>query len=148
MSSLETLEGLWKARPGGLVFASYAESLQRAGRAEEAQGVLDEGVRRWPRHLAGRLVQGAIARDRGDVEGARSAFQTAVDLDGSCRSALEGLAEASARGQYFRQAFESWSLLASLEPDHPQAADRARAMAQKLDSARAGVVNQYGIDLC
>lgn len=135
MSSLETLEGLWKARPGGLVFASYAESLQRAGRAEEAQGVLDEGVRRWPRHLAGRLVQGAIARDRGDVEGARSAFQTAVDLDGSCRSALEGLAEASARGQYFRQAFESWSLLASLEPDHPQAADRARAMAQKLDSA-------------
>ena len=65
MSSLETLEGLWKARPGGLAFAPYAESLHRAGRTEDAQDVLDEGVRRWPRHLAGRLLQGSIAKDRG-----------------------------------------------------------------------------------
>ena len=40
MTSLETLEGLWQARPGGLAFAVYAEGLQKAGRGDEAEEIL------------------------------------------------------------------------------------------------------------
>ena len=134
MTSLETLEGLWQARPGGLAFAMYAEGLQNAGRPDDAAQILAEGVRRWPRHLGGRLVQGRLALDKGDIESARSIFQTALELDGSCRAALEGLAQASSRGQYFRQAFDAWSCLAALEPDHPTARNEMRAAAAHLDA--------------
>lgn len=137
MTSLETLEGLWQARPGGLAFAVLAEGLQTAGRGEEAGEILAEGVRRWPRHLGGRLLQGRYALEKGDIETARAVFQSAVDLDGSCRAALEGLAQASSRGQYFRQAMEAWRRLAALEPDHPRARDEMRAAAQRLDAPSA-----------
>lgn len=133
MTSLETLEGIWQARPGGLAFAMYAEGLRNAGRGDEAVEILAEGVKRWPRHLVGRLVQGRLAMEKGDIESARAAFQSAVDQDGSCRSALEGLAHASSRGQYFRQALDAWSRLAALDPDHPSARDEMRAAAQRLD---------------
>ena len=134
MVSLETLEGIWNSRPGGLSFAVFADRLLSEGRAQDAAGVVSEGVRRWPRSLSGRLVQGRIALGAGDVEGARSAFQAAVELDGSCRAALEGLADASSRGQYFRQALDAWSRIAALEPDHPRAADEMRNAAQALDA--------------
>jgi len=134
MTSLDTLEGLWKARPGGLAFAVFAEGLHLSGRDDEAAGIVAEGVRRWPRHLGGRLVQGRIALDKGDIETARNVFQVAVDLDSSCRAALEGLAEASGRGQYFRQALDAWSRLSALEPEHPRAKDEMRKAAQKLDA--------------
>jgi len=134
MTSLDTLEGLWKARPGGLAFAVFAEGLHLSGRDDEATEIVTEGVRRWPRHLGGRLVQGRIALDRGDVETARNVFQAAADLDPSCRAALEGLAQASGRGQYYRQALDAWSRLAALEPDHPRARDEMRAAAKKLDA--------------
>jgi hypothetical protein len=134
MTSLETLEGLWQARPGGLAFAVFAEGLHKAGRGEEAAEILAEGVRRWPRYLGGRLVQGRLAMEKGDIESARAVFQTAVDLDGSCRTALAGLAEASVRGQYFRQALDAWSRLAALDPDDSRAREEMRAAAERLDA--------------
>ena len=142
MTSLETLEGLYQARPGGLVFAAYAESLDRAGRREDAEKVLTDGIVRWPRHLAGRIVQGRLARERGDWSTAREAFQAAVEIDANSRAALHGLADACTRQQYLKQAFESWNRLAILDPDNTEAADAARSVASRLDSngAATGLV--------
>ncbi|MBK8803535.1 MAG: tetratricopeptide repeat protein [Fibrobacteres bacterium] len=133
MTSLDTLEGISRTRPGGLGFSMHAEALLRAGRAEQAEQVVHDGLSRWPRSLTGRILRGKIAIERGDFELARASFQAAVDLDGACRAALEGLAESSSRAQYLRQAFEVWGRLAALEPDHPKASAQVRALAQSLD---------------
>ncbi|QQS05098.1 MAG: hypothetical protein IPK50_22955 [Fibrobacterota bacterium] len=133
MTSLDTLEGISRTRPGGLGFSMYAEALLRAGRAEQAEQVVHDGLKRWPRSLTGRILRGKIAIERGDFELARASFQAAVDLDGASRAALEGLAESSARAQYLRQAFEVWGRLAALEPDHPKASAQVRALAQSMD---------------
>lgn len=133
MTSLDTLEGIWRTRPGGLGFSMYAEALLGAGRLDEAAQVVQEGLQRWPRSLPGRVLRGKIAIERGDYDLARSSYQSAVDLDGSCRAALEGLAESSARAQYLRQAFDVWGRLAALEPDHPRASAQVRALAQSMD---------------
>ncbi|HNY30268.1 MAG TPA: hypothetical protein PKO15_05215 [Fibrobacteria bacterium] len=134
MTSLDTLEGISRTRPGGLGFSMYAEALLKAGRTEQAEQVVQEGLQRWPRSLTGRILRGKIALERGDFEVARSSFQTAVDLDGASRAALEGLAEASTRAQYLRQAFEVWGRLAALEPDHPKASTQVRTLAQSMDN--------------
>ncbi len=134
MSSLETLEGQWRTRPGGLVFAAYAEALGTAGRREEAIQVLLDGIARWPRNLPGRLVLGNVARDGGDFETARASFQAAVEIDGNCRAGLRGLADVCMRQQYLKQAFENWNRLAILDPDDAEAAEAARRMASSMDS--------------
>lgn len=134
MSSLETLEGLWRTRPGGLAFAVFAESLDSAGRRDEAAQVLSEGVARWPRNLSGRILQGRVARDRGDLETARIAFQAAVEIDGNSRAALQGLADVCTRQQYLKQAFDTWNRLAILDPDNVEAAESARRVASRMDS--------------
>lgn len=133
MTSLETLEGLWQARPGGLAFAAYAESLEIAGRRSEAEQALAVGVERWPRHLAGRILQGRLARDRGDLDAARAAFQAAVEIDNNSRAALHGLADVCTRQQYLKLAFETWNRLSILEPENAMAADSARKIAAQMD---------------
>lgn len=133
MTSLETLEGLWQARPGGLAFAAYAESLEIAGRRAEAEEALAVGVKHWPRHLAGRILQGRLARDRGDLDAARAAFQAAVEIDNNSRAALHGLADVCTRQQYLKLAFETWNRLSILEPENAMAADSARKIASQMD---------------
>jgi len=134
MTSLETLEGLWRTRPGGLAFAAYAESLAIAGRQQEAEQILSEGIARWPRSLSGRILQGRLASERGDLEAARLAFQSAVEIDGNSRAALQGLADACTRQQYLKQAFETWNRLSILDPQDVEAAESARRLAGRLDT--------------
>ena len=138
MTSLETLDGLWQTRPGGLAFAAYAESLAIAGRRAEAEVALAEGVKRWPRHLAGRIMQGRLARDKGDLETARVAFQAAVEIDNNSRAALHGLADICTRQQYLKLAFETWNRLSVLEPENALAAESARKLASQMDGNAGG----------
>lgn len=134
MTSLETLEGLWRTRPGGLAFAAYAESLENAGRRDEAEQILADGVGRWPRHLAGWILRGRIAQGKGDLETARVAFQTATEIDNNSRAALNGLADVCTHQQYLKLAFETWNRLAILDPDNSLAAESARKVASRMDS--------------
>ena len=138
MTSLETLEGLWQTRPGGLAFAAYAESLERAGRRADAEQALAEGIKHWPHHLAGRILQGRFACDRGDLEAARTAFQAAVEIDNNSRAALHGLADICTRQQYLKLAFETWNRLSILEPENTLAADSARRIASQMDTNGRG----------
>jgi len=133
-TNLETLESVWNASPGGLVFAQYAEALQREGKSREAQGVLSQGLAKWPRHFAGKILQGRIAQEMGDLEAARTAFQDAVGLDNNSPAALRSLAVVLGKQQYQRQAIDLWVRLSLLDPANGEAATTARKMIADLET--------------
>lgn len=133
-TSMEILENVWNANPGGLVFAQYAKSLLDAGRAKDAQAVLTRGLEKWPRHFTGRLLLGSVNQELGDLEAARAAFQDAVSLDNRSPAALRGLAVALGKQQYQRQAIDHWVRLSLLDPDDREAAGMARKMLADLET--------------
>lgn len=133
-TSLEILENVWSASPGGLVFAQYADALQSAGRAKDAHSVLTQGLANWPRHFAGRMLLGQVCQQLGDLEGARSSFQEAVSLDNRSPSALRNLAEILGKQQYQRQAVDLWVRLSLLDPDDRDVAATARKMIGDLET--------------
>ena len=133
-TSMEILENVWNANPGGLVFAQYAQSLMNAGRTQDAQTILTRGLEKWPRHFAGRLLLGTVSQDLGDLETARAAFQDAVALDNRSPAALRGLAMILGKQQYQRQAIDSWVRLSLLDPDNREATTMARKMIADLET--------------
>lgn len=133
-TSMEILENVWNANPGGLVFAQYAKSLLDAGRARDAQTILTRGLEKWPRHFTGRLLLGSVNQELGDLEAARAAFQEAVSLDSRSPAALRGLAIVLGKQQYQRQAIDHWVRLSLLDPEDREAASMARKMIADLET--------------
>jgi tetratricopeptide (TPR) repeat protein len=84
------------ARQGeSLHFAREGETLLRQGRAEEALRLLADGVARFPRDVAGRLVLARAHRDAGRVDAAREGFESVLRDAPECPSARIGLAALS-----------------------------------------------------
>jgi len=133
-TSLEILENVWNSNPGGLMFAQYADALQRNGRSSDAKAVLAQGLANWPRHFAGRMLLGQVNQALGDLEGARVAFQEAVAMDNRSPAALKGLATLLGKQQYQRQAVDLWARLSMLDPDDLEVAQTARKMIQDLET--------------
>jgi len=133
-TSLETLERVWNANPGGLAFAQYAEALHRQGRSRDAHAILVDGVVRWPNHFAGKVLLGRLSQELGDLDTARVAFQDAVHLDSNSPVALRSLAMVLGRQQYQRQAIDLWVRLSQLDPSDQEAASTARRLLSDLET--------------
>ena len=133
-TSLETLERVWNANPGGLAFAQYAEALHRQGRSRDAHAILVDGVARWPNHFAGKVLLGRLSQELGDLDTARVAFQEAVSLDSNSPVALRSLAMVLGRQQYQRQAIDLWVRLSQLDPSDQEAASTARRLLSDLET--------------
>lgn len=133
-TSLETLERVWNANPGGLAFAQYAEALHRQGRSRDAHAILVDGVARWPNHFAGKVLLGRLSQEMGDLDTARAAFQDAVSLDNNSPVALRSLAMILGRQQYQRQAIDLWVRLSQLDPSDQEAANTARRLLSDLET--------------
>ncbi len=133
-TSLETLERVWNANPGGLVFAQYAEALHRQGRSRDAHAILVDGVARWPNHFAGKVLLGRLSQELGDLDTARVAFQEAVSLDSNSPVALRSLAMVLGRQQYQRQAIDLWVRLSQLDPSDQEASSTARRLLSDLET--------------
>jgi tetratricopeptide (TPR) repeat protein len=72
----------WSARdPEGRGFAPLAEAYRLQGEFDEAASLVQDGLERLPGFLAGYLVASRIARDRGDLLGARDLLDQALELD-------------------------------------------------------------------
>jgi len=80
---------------GAAHFAREGETLLRQGRTEEALRFLAEGVSRFPRDVAGRLVLARAHRDAGRAGEAREGFESVLRDDPECPSARIGLAALS-----------------------------------------------------
>lgn len=133
-TSLEILENVWNTNPGGLMFAQYADALQKGGRSADAKNVLSQGLANWPRHFAGRMLLGQVNQQLGDLDGARVAFQEAVAMDNRSPAALRNLATLLGKQQYQRQAIDLWARMSMLDPEDVEIAATARKMIQDLET--------------
>jgi hypothetical protein len=87
------LEALLGADPAGGAFPALAEANRRAGRAEEAERVAREGLRRRPELLAGRVALALALLDQERVEEARLELQRVLEDVPDHPVALAALAE-------------------------------------------------------
>lgn len=78
---LDALAARWASGPEAGVFAPLADGLRKRGDLDEAARVVAAGLARFPRHVAGLIVQARIAIDRGDPELAERALAEALELD-------------------------------------------------------------------
>ena len=97
----------------GAHFAREGETLQRQGRTEEAIRLLAEGVARFPRDLAGRLVIARACRDAGRLDEARGWLESVLRDAPECpsaRLALAALSEGLERDRHLARlrAHEPW----------------------------------------
>jgi hypothetical protein len=76
---LETLRSLVAQDPGCPEFPALAEAERRAGRAEVAQRISEEGLAQSPARLAGRVSLGLAMLDLGRLEEARLALAEILD---------------------------------------------------------------------
>lgn len=77
--------------PFGGAFAPLADALRRAGRADEAHRVLDEGLERRPEFATAYLISGRLHDGQGQVDAARLAYTRVLELDPGNRLAAAAL---------------------------------------------------------
>jgi hypothetical protein len=75
----ERLESLIDDDPGAPEFPALAEAHRRAGRAEDARQISEEGLREAPARLAGHVSLGLALLDLGKPEAARSELAGILD---------------------------------------------------------------------
>jgi tetratricopeptide (TPR) repeat protein len=134
MQTLQTLEELWTRKPAHRGFVRYAQALHREGRSDHALQVLSEGLQRWPRDLAGQLLQARIAGERGDASLQKSSLENSVGIDPRSPAALFGLGSLLAGHQYFQQAKGWLERYVALYPSHAQGRDLLESVLDSLSA--------------
>lgn len=98
-SEIERLEQRFAENPQGRVFAHLADLYRQAGRREEAEALVVEGLKRHPDYLSAHLVLGRVYLDWGRHPQAQAQFARVLELDPQNLVALRALGElAAARG--------------------------------------------------
>jgi len=98
---------------------SLAEALQEADRIAEADEVLAEAERRFPRNADVAFQQGALLEQRGDIRGAEAAFRRVLDIDPDHAPALNYLGYMLAdRGERLQEAVALIERALAIDPDN------------------------------
>ncbi|MEN9355195.1 MAG: hypothetical protein RL318_2520 [Fibrobacterota bacterium] len=121
MQTLQILEESWTRKPGHRGFVRFAQALHREGQHDRAVQILNEGLQRWPRDLAGHLLLARIAGEQGDASVQKASLEAAVAVDSRSPAALWSLAGLLAGHQYFQQARAWLERYIGLYPSHGQA---------------------------
>lgn len=72
---IERLEALGASEPGSAAFPALAEAYRRAGRADEARKLAEEGLRHRPELMAGRVALALAHLDLGHPDAARTELE-------------------------------------------------------------------------
>jgi hypothetical protein len=75
---LEDLRKRLEKEPGSRLFAQLAEELRKDGQLEEAIGICRAGLQKHPNYPSARLTLGHALMDSGDLVGARTELETAL----------------------------------------------------------------------
>ena len=119
----------WSRRdPEGRAFASLADAYRRNGELEEAESLVQEGLRRHPDFATGHLIAAWVFRDKGDHVLVRQHLDRMLDLDpGNVLGLVERAASAAAEGDRDGAVGDLRRVLGA-DPSHPEARQRLEAL--------------------
>lgn len=121
------------------LFLPLADWARRRGAVEEAQQLLEQGLRRWPRHTAAWVLLGRIRMQMGRVDESRAIYERILSrLDARNLPALRALASAAAECGDWRAARDYLERWACEDPEDPEMADRLEEAAQAAAGGEAG----------
>lgn len=120
---IRRFEEQYRRNPDSLVFARLADGYRKAGDADRALQLLDEGIRRHRDYPSAYIIRARTFIDLGRAEDADAAFRHVLELDAQNLVAMRGLAElAEDRGD--RGAAAGWyEGIVALDPLNAEAAD-------------------------
>jgi tetratricopeptide (TPR) repeat protein len=107
--------------PSARVLSNYGSALFKAGRTEEALGVVDQAIENEPTHAQGRYNHGRILQALGRADEAREEYVAALLTDPRHVSACLALSSLEAGTGDFQRAEEAARRASELAPDNPDA---------------------------
>jgi tetratricopeptide (TPR) repeat protein len=133
-AELETLEQKHAEHPQGRYFVPLANAYRKAGRVEQAETLIRDGLRHHPDYLSAHIVLGRCLRDRGAVDEAEETFRRVLDTDSQNLVALRSLGELAATSGRTGEARHWLERLVSVDPLN----DEARELLDRLGEEEAG----------
>lgn len=134
---IERLRKRLRAEPESKVFAPLADQLRRDGQLEEALGLLEDGLSRFPDYLTAMVILGQTLRDAGRVDHARKVLVRVLDLDPENFVALRLLALDAFEQDIWHLALPWLERLVRLEPEDPLWPEML--LKARLDAADSGI---------
>ena len=122
-SEIEQLEQRFAENPQGRVFAHLADLYRQAGRLEEAEALVVEGLKRHPNYVSAYLVLGRVYADwrRHDQAGAQ--FARVLELDAQNLVALRALGDLAAERGFWEEARTWYERVLQIDPYNEEAKD-------------------------
>lgn len=117
------LELLFAAHPEGRVFTHLAEAYRRAGDAQRAHELLENGLARHGDYPSAHVVMGRVLLDLGRTEEAGRSFRRALELDPHNLVALRALADIARSEGRTAEAMDYYRKLLELDPFDDEYAD-------------------------
>ncbi len=136
---IEKLERRWLENMQGLSFAPLAEAYRKAGRFDEAFGVLEAGLANHPDYVPAHIVQGRCHADTGAESEAASDFEAVLQRDSENVIALNGLAEIREREGRPLDAMPYLERLLEVDPSNAMAVESLERI-KHADAAPAPIV--------
>jgi hypothetical protein len=113
---IEELRRRIEKDPNSRVFAQLAEELRKEGDLEEAVRISREGLQKHPFYPSARMTLGRALLDSGDLEAAKTEFETVLQAAPDNLLARRFLEESRARGAEPEAAAEQEETAAALSP--------------------------------
>lgn len=129
------LELLHAAHPDGLVFPHLADAYRRVGRYDQAETILDDGLRRHADYSSAHVVVGRLRFDQGRHVEAERAFRRVLELDPQNQVAMEYLGRIALEAERFEDALHQFRGLARVKPSR-EIRDRVRDLTESVARAR------------
>lgn len=131
---IERFEEQYRSQPESLVFARLADAYRKAGRPEQAQEVLVDGLARHPDYPSGHIVYARTLRDLGRLDEAALSFRRVLELDAENLVAVAELGSLAEERHELAEARHWYERLVHVDPTNDEAAQRLAELERSLGS--------------
>jgi tetratricopeptide (TPR) repeat protein len=121
--------------PASLAFAPLAEELRRAGRAQEAVALCQNGLAHHPEYVSARATLGRALLDLNEVDDALLELMAVLNAAPENLMALRGIAEVRHRRGEIAEALESYRRARALAPHDVELAQAVETLERSMPAA-------------